>query len=478
MVKRYTRKLKRGGATYLEQQDRALCGKHALNHILQEAKFVWDTTSANKNNLYIPRLPAGTDAIAHAKKQGTQVNLVMACKEYENDELKQRLATIYPDAFENLIRRLSEDVAPESDPIKIPPVGSSERKQEKYKDKTDEQIRKIIEDGRGESFKVLQKKQEEERAKYKKFIKTDATGKPTDVDREALDVVYKKEWSAEEEKTIKTQGAVCQPTGNIIPEIFTKWINIMGYKGLTTTYTDVDESGATADKRDTGKFLYNNDTEQYLTDMLKILPSQIEKPEFLGVMLGRLGDREGHYTAVVMYDELECEPKRRVEANPKKKLYSYIDSMFVTEKDGVCTIDKGKKQCHTIEGLIKVIKEYGPTCMIFIYGYDEDDNGPLNPYQSVAYNRMKTAVGTPATGAPALKNKEDSNEESGSGSESESEESGSEESGSESEEETPNNIKAALKASEVTATAEDKARKENETKALKNVTPAPAVEKK
>ena len=99
MVKRYTRKLKRGGATYLEQQDRALCGKHALNHILQEAKFVWDTTSANKNNLYIPRLPAGTDAIAHAKKQGTQVNLVMACKEYENDELKQRLATIYPDAL-------------------------------------------------------------------------------------------------------------------------------------------------------------------------------------------------------------------------------------------------------------------------------------------------------------------------------------------------------------------------------------------
>ena len=120
-----------------------------------------------------------------------------------------------------------------------------------------------------------------------------------------------------------------------------------------------------------------------------------------------------------------------------------------------------------------MIKEYGPTCMIFIYGYDEDDNGPLNPYQSVAYNRMKTAVGTPATGALTLKNKEDSNKKSGSGSESESEESGSE-----SEEETPNNIKAALKASEVTATAEDKARKENETKALKNATPAPAVEKK
>ena len=122
-----------------------------------------------------------------------------------------------------------------------------------------------------------------------------------------------------------------------------------------------------------------------------------------------------------------------------------------------------------------MIKEYGPTCMIFIYGYDEDDNGPLNPYQSVAYNRMKTAAG-----APALKNNEHSNEESGS--ESESGESGSgsesEESGSESEEESPNNIKAALKASEVTATAEDKARKENETKALKNVTPAPAVEKK
>jgi hypothetical protein len=484
MVKRYTRKLKRGGATYLEQQDRALCGKHALNHILQEAKFVWDQTDKNKNNLYIPRLPAGTDAIAHAKKQGTQVNLVMACREYENDDLNMRLAKLYPGLLDSLIRRLQEDVEPESSDIKIPPVGSSERKQEKYKGKTDAEIRKIIEDGRGEAFALSQKRQAEERAKYKKYIKTDATGKPTDIDREALDVVYKKEWSADEKKTIETEGAVCQPGGNIIPEIFTKWINIMGYKGLTTAFTDIDESGVVAGalKTDEGKFIYNHDTKQYLKEMLKILPSQIAKQEFLGVMLGRLTDREGHYTAVVMYDELECEPKRRVEADPKKKLYSYIDSMFVTEKEGVCKIDKGTPQCYTLDGLLKKIKEYGPTCMIFIYGYDEDDKGPLNPYKSVAYNRMKAAAAPAAAapaGAPALKNKENSNEESGSGSGSTSEASGSEDeseaSGSEdeSEEETPNNIKAALKASEVTAAAEAKAREEKETKALKNVTPAP-----
>jgi hypothetical protein len=47
--------------------------------------------------------------------------------------------------------------------------------------------------------------------------------------------------------------------------------------------------------------------------------------------------------------------------------------------------------------------------MIFLYGYDEDESGPVHPYESVAYQRMKTAADTPAAEAvAALKNKEDS----------------------------------------------------------------------
>jgi len=364
--------------------------------VLQEEKFVWEP---KKKTLYIPTVPAGEDATAHAKKQGTQINLVMACKEYENDELNQRLAKLYPGLLASLIRRLQEDVEPESSDIKIPPVGSSERAQSKFKGRTDAEIRKIIEDGRTASFKSLQQKQAEERAKYKKYITVDGTGKVTDVNREELDKVYKTEWLAEEKKTIATEGTVCQPDGNIIPEIFTKWGNILGLKGFTTSINDVsgDES------------IYKNDPAIYLAEMIKLLPSQLEKPEFLGVMLGRLGDRKGHYTAVVMYDDGDCEPTRRVEADTSKKLYSYIDSMYVTERAGVCTLNKGQKACYTQKDLLDEINKYGPTCMIFLYGYDEDESGPVHPYESVAYQRMKTAADTPAAEAvAALKNKEDS----------------------------------------------------------------------
>ena len=458
MPRRYTRKLaKRGGATYREQQKAALCGKHAINHVLQEEKFVWEP---KVKTLYIPTLPAGEDPTTHAKKQGTQINLVMACKEYENDDLNRRLAELYPGLLAALIRRLLNDVEPESGDVKIPPVGSSERKQEKFKGKTDEQIRKIIMDGRDASFKLLQKRQAEERAKYNKYITVGENGKVTDVNREELDKVYKLEWLADEKKTIATEGTVCQPGGNIIPEIFTKWANILGFKGFTTSINDVDKTPANG--KDVGEFIYNNDAAVYLAEMIKLLPSQLQKPEFLGVMLGQLGDRAGHYTAVVMYDDGACEPNRRVEADMSKKLYSYIDSMYVTERDGVCKLDKGKKACYTQKDLLDEINKYRPTCMIFLYGYDEDESGPVYPYEAVAYQRMKEvttpAAEAPAAGVPALKNKEHSNDESGGESEDDSEE------------ETPNNIKAALKASEVTAVAE--------AKALKNVTNAPLVEKK
>ena len=101
MPRRYTRKLaKRGGATYREQQKAALCGKHAINHVLQEEKFVWEP---KVKTLYIPTLPAGEDPTTHAKKQGTQINLVMACKEYENDDLNRRLEELYPELLAALI---------------------------------------------------------------------------------------------------------------------------------------------------------------------------------------------------------------------------------------------------------------------------------------------------------------------------------------------------------------------------------------
>jgi hypothetical protein len=95
--------------------------------------------------------------------------------------------------------------------------------------------------------------------------------------------------------------------------------------------------------------------------------------------------------------------------------------------------------------------------MIFLYGYDEDESGPIHPYESVAYQRMKTAADTPAAEAAALKNKEESEDET-------SDEETSEYDNEKSNEETTNNIKAALKESEVTAVANSKDAKANAAK--------------
>jgi len=379
MTKRYTRKLQRGGVTYLEQQDRALCGKHALNHVIQEAKFIWDESKPNANTLYIPKVPKGGDPTEHVKKQGTQVNLVAACKEYENVELEKRFEQFYPAALDDLIKRLFLKVELEESAIKIPPQGSSERKQAKYTGKTDEQIREMIQAGRAAAFEQAKQHQRDERQKYKAFLTFDKEGELIDINREGVDSQYQKEWKAADKKTMTTEGTVCQSDGNIIPEILTRWVNILGYKGFATTINDV--AGDVS--------VYNNDPATYLNEMLMVLPLQLEKPGFLGVLLGRLSERSGHYTAIVMYDDLECAPKRKTEADPEKKLYSYIDSMFVTEKGGVCILDKGKKQCYTQKDLLKQVEKYKPTCMIFVFAYDEDSSGLLNPYPSVAYERMK-----------------------------------------------------------------------------------------
>ena len=181
----------------------------------------------------------------------------------------------------------------------------------------------------------------------------------------------------------------------------------MGLKGFTTSINDETLTNG----KDVGEFIYKNDPAIYLAEMIKLLPSQLQKPEFLGVMLGRLGDRVGHYTAVVMYDDGDCEPKRRVEADISKKLYSYIDSMFVTNRDGVCTLNKGQKACFTQKDLLDEINEYEPTCMIFLYGYDADDKGPLYPYESVAYQRMKEASAAPAPTTEESNREAESNNE-------------------------------------------------------------------
>lgn len=397
MVKRYTRKLaKRGGATYREQQKSLLCGKHAMNHVLQEEKFVWEP---KVKTLYIPALPVGETAAMHIKKSETKVNMVVACNEYNENTLKNRESEQYSQALDNLYTRLFVDVEIETKDPKIPEPGSY--RTGKYGTKTDDEIKKEILADRKTSFAKVKANQDKDRAKYKEAITFAKDGKVTSINRDKLNEIYKKEWLADQRDEINRYDSACDASGNFRYELLRNWANILGYKGFSTSFYDVtpDIPGEGALPKKEGVAIYNNDRATYLTEMLKILPSQMAKPEFLGIVLGTArkvsGTDIGHFTAVVMYEE-DCEPKRRVESDQNKKLYSFIDSMEQTGKDGVCTLSKGAKACYTQTELLAKIKKLEPASMVFLYGYDADDKGPLNPYKSVAYQRMKAASSAPA----------------------------------------------------------------------------------
>jgi len=411
MVKRYTRKLaKRGGATYREQQKSLLCGKHAINHILQEEKFVWEP---KKKTLYIPALPAGETAATHLKKSETKVNMAVACNEYNENTLRNRESEHYPNALDDLYKRLFVDVEPETGEPKIPEPGAY--RTGKYGTKSDAEITAEILAGRKASFVKVKANQEKDRNKYKAAITFTKDGKVTNINRDKLDEIYKKEWLADQRDEINRYDSACDASGNFRYELLRNWANILGYKGFSTSFYDVtlDELGEDARPSKEGVFIYNNDRATYLTEMLKILPSQLAKPEFLGIVLGTArkvsGTDVGHFNAVVMYEE-DCEPKRRVESNPNKKLYSFIDSMDQTGKDGVCILSKGAKACYTQTELLAKIKTLGPASMVFLYGYDADDKGPLYPYESVAYQRMKESL-SPAAAAAPVPTTEESNKE-------------------------------------------------------------------
>lgn len=411
MVKRYTRKLaKRGGATYREQQKSLLCGKHAINHILQEEKFVWEP---KKKTLYIPALPAGETAATHLKKSETKVNMAVACNEYNENTLRNRESEHYPNALDDLYKRLFVDVEPETGEPKIPEPGAY--RTGKYGTKSDAEITAEILAGRKASFVKVKANQEKDRNKYKAAITFTKDGKVTNINRDKLDEIYKKEWLADQRDEINRYDSACDASGNFRYELLRNWANILGYKGFSTSFYDVtlDELGEDARPSKEGVFIYNNDRATYLTEMLKILPSQLAKPEFLGIVLGTArkvsGTDVGHFNAVVMYEE-DCEPKRRVESNPNKKLYSFIDSMDQTGKDGVCILSKGAKACYTQTELLAKIKTLGPASMVFLYGYDADDKGPLYPYESVAYQRMKESLSPAAAAAPAPTTEESNKE--------------------------------------------------------------------
>jgi hypothetical protein len=329
MVKRYTRKLKRGGAvkTYGEPQESALCGKHAINHVLQEEKFIWDPDTPT---IYVPPLPDGMSPTEHVKNKDTKINVYTACNEFEGWQKEQWFKMGLDERLAIFQREMAIDTDPKD-----------------YE--------------KDEDFKKMKTQQLELRAKYKNLSWEDALKAYTaDIKIEA----FKTYERLQLEKPCQFDGDYY---GNMVVEFFERWGNILGLKGFTTSIGS----------------LY----PEYIESMKNILRVQLKKPEFLGVMLSV----PGHYTAIVMYDGT-CEPTRK-DKKEAERTYLYVDSMGVKHKKGKtneCT--PGSFKCSTEEELMKRLDGMkNLRAMIFLYGADTADP-TLQPCDCEAVRRMNGAA--------------------------------------------------------------------------------------
>jgi len=140
-----------------ETQEHLLCGKHALNNILQEEKFVW---------LDIDEMIIGTDVM----NTWSQINLFDLCKVYET-EVKERTIEelVVPDILKNIKDTLSERNKPVRNNVNkngTPTYGSNSTFQtamkgflrakaeyeDKYAGKSDEELIEMIREENADYF--------------------------------------------------------------------------------------------------------------------------------------------------------------------------------------------------------------------------------------------------------------------------------------------------------------------------------------
>jgi len=298
MPKDLSRRLRRhGGATYLEGQSEYLCGKHSLNHILQEEKFVWDDYS---NDLYIPPLAEGADERAHLFNPWIKVNLRVACAQYVPIAKRYYIDLTFDVVVEKLISNFHEDVTQSSGYI----AASAESKahilrqdtiiKTKYAGMTDAQIR--------DAYRA-------------------------EMEAEVMDPAYE---LPEPPCTYEEGGK-----GNFDINMLEYWGNKLGFTTELIAGQEEEEGIFPIEVADRiinpddpdvheGGYIYQHRNGKHY--------GLLYNPTLLGAVFNTIVKYSGHYTALVIYDE-DCEPERVSEPDVQEKTYAYIDSLDCTVPD-------------------------------------------------------------------------------------------------------------------------------------------------
>ena len=315
----YSNNMKRIG--FHESQEALLCGKHALNNILQEEKFVWEEDTEDD---YI----GGENPMI----QGVKINTLIKCKSYEVELKQQKIAFFVSDTLSQIKKTMNGS----------PPNRNSKNAEGKPNYKNDNAFSRSL-----DSF-VKQK------SEYNKLY----SGKSDDEIRKMIQEEYNWYELPEDEKCdvspVKEEEA-----GQLPILIIPKLLDILYYDyKIFTGYSDEGDVEADVKHR-----------------VIRAL-NELEKSNCIGVLIN-VG--AWHWTAIVKYRK-NC---ISLTHSTGTQMYAYADSLHckLDDLENCKTLPELKKYLNenvNIQGAVFIYSNELSYVSQALKNRDSMENNPLN----------------------------------------------------------------------------------------------------
>ena len=353
-MKRLTQKVK-VKSNYIEDQEEHLCGKHAINNILLEQKFVWE----EEKGLLI----GGDDPL----KKGTKINLWASCNLYE---ARLKVDELGP-ALDNKMNEIMGFL-----------TGASRRRKEDFEGHfsfrssntrfamSSDYVNRLTKYAKtqGVNLKTIGKKEQQKLSANMDYDYEN--GKWEEV-KKRYEELYGGKSRSEIETKIKTEvmnemfihpDRLCvtkrlnddDMMGQIPIQVFPEVLSLLGLKGvILDNPAAVLEAEAMGDKVD--ELVFDKAFKRRLN-------TEINKPSLLGVLLSS----GTHWVCISKYSNL-CKGQTG---------YALVDS-----------VSRGiKRVCRKKAELLKELDDFDVLGAVFIYAHGE------NPYLAEAVKRMRNVT--------------------------------------------------------------------------------------